>query len=42
MKISELTKEQEVVYDLFIEQLKQFDHDGLVKKIVEVMIQICL
>jgi len=32
MKISELTKEQEVVYDLFIKQLKQFDHDGLVKK----------
>lgn len=33
MKISELTKEQEVVYDLFIKQLKQFDHDGLVKKL---------
>ncbi len=33
MKISELTKEQVVVYNLFIKQLKQFDHDGLVKKL---------
>lgn len=31
--MSELTKEQVVVYNLFIKQLKQFDHDGLVKKL---------